>query len=468
MYAFDGSNGNGMAQESFSTSMAEEAAMIQNADSMMSLFDGDMLATVADDMAMNIDMMETDTLSQMMGPNAVESSAAASVNGDATMADKAGPANVPGGGPSPASGPPQPNSASQAVSSASGITEFTKRRNWPARVVEELQDNLQILDASGRIKYASPSITEIAGYDVEDFKEHFLKDFIHPDDHGLFLSEFNEAIASGTMMRLYFRLKKSDGTYCIIEAVGHAHVAAAKYAPNPNNQSPFCQAVFLMARPYPSKNSRLLDSFLEHKIENERLRRRIAELRQEEMSDAGSMTIPSMDGMSETRGTTSVFSSTPRSVGVESALTRENLEGSSSSARQEPLREKMARLDDRPSHGETIEMLTGLRYSEGERSRGITTGNTSPALITGDVGIAMPKDPDGRSDKKKKKLKVAEEYVCTDCGTLDSPEWRKGPSGPKTLCNACGLRWAKKEKKRQSIGKGAVPETPSDYNMSMS
>jgi hypothetical protein len=33
-------------------------------------------------------------------------------------------------------------------------------------------------------------------------------------------------------------------------------------------------------------------------------------------------------------------------------------------------------------------------------------------------------------------------------GTLDSPEWRKGPSGPKTLCNACGLRWAKKEKKK--------------------
>jgi len=33
-------------------------------------------------------------------------------------------------------------------------------------------------------------------------------------------------------------------------------------------------------------------------------------------------------------------------------------------------------------------------------------------------------------------------------GTLESPEWRKGPTGPKTLCNACGLRWAKKEKKR--------------------
>jgi DNA-directed RNA polymerase subunit RPC12/RpoP len=55
----------------------------------------------------------------------------------------------------------------------------------------------------------------------------------------------------------------------------------------------------------------------------------------------------------------------------------------------------------------------------------------------------------GGGDKKfSKKTKAADEYVCTDCGTLDSPEWRKGPSGPKTLCNACGLRWAKKEKKR--------------------
>lgn len=38
--------------------------------------------------------------------------------------------------------------------------------------------------------------------------------------------------------------------------------------------------------------------------------------------------------------------------------------------------------------------------------------------------------------------------MLTYLGTLDSPEWRKGPSGPKTLCNACGLRWAKKEKKK--------------------
>lgn len=25
-----------------------------------------------------------------------------------------------------------------------------------------------------------------------------------------------------------------------------------------------------------------------------------------------------------------------------------------------------------------------------------------------------------------------EDYVCADCGTTSSPEWRKGPHGPKT------------------------------------
>jgi len=46
----------------------------------------------------------------------------------------------------------------------------------------------------------------------------------------------------------------------------------------------------------------------------------------------------------------------------------------------------------------------------------------------------------------------------TSSGTLDSPEWRKGPGGPKTLCNACGLRWAKKEKKKNAGGGGGMQD----------
>ncbi|KAI8324750.1 hypothetical protein GQ54DRAFT_295920 [Martensiomyces pterosporus] len=36
-----------------------------------------------------------------------------------------------------------------------------------------------------------------------------------------------------------------------------------------------------------------------------------------------------------------------------------------------------------------------------------------------------------------------EKKTCKSCGTDSSPEWRKGPTGHKTLCNACGLRYAR-------------------------
>lgn len=39
-------------------------------------------------------------------------------------------------------------------------------------------------------------------------------------------------------------------------------------------------------------------------------------------------------------------------------------------------------------------------------------------------------------------------HSCQECGTTQSPEWRKGPNGSKTLCNACGLRYAKRLRQR--------------------
>lgn len=42
---------------------------------------------------------------------------------------------------------------------------------------------------------------------------------------------------------------------------------------------------------------------------------------------------------------------------------------------------------------------------------------------------------------KKRKEEQLNEFLCKECGTADSPEWRRGPSGPKTLCNACGRKF---------------------------
>ncbi|KAF8625538.1 hypothetical protein AX15_005305 [Amanita polypyramis BW_CC] len=38
---------------------------------------------------------------------------------------------------------------------------------------------------------------------------------------------------------------------------------------------------------------------------------------------------------------------------------------------------------------------------------------------------------------------------CSSCKATQSPEWRKGPSGKKELCNACGLRYARSRAKKE-------------------
>ncbi|SPO36150.1 uncharacterized protein PSFLO_01621 [Pseudozyma flocculosa] len=44
---------------------------------------------------------------------------------------------------------------------------------------------------------------------------------------------------------------------------------------------------------------------------------------------------------------------------------------------------------------------------------------------------------------------AAQTKCCTGCGKSNSPEWRRGPSGHKTLCNACGLRYARSLTRRK-------------------
>ncbi|KAJ9187833.1 hypothetical protein P3X46_003248 [Hevea brasiliensis] len=43
---------------------------------------------------------------------------------------------------------------------------------------------------------------------------------------------------------------------------------------------------------------------------------------------------------------------------------------------------------------------------------------------------------------------------CIDCHTTRTPCWRSGPEGPKTLCNACGIRYRKKRWALLGLDKG--------------
>lgn len=55
--------------------------------------------------------------------------------------------------------------------------------------------------------------------------------------------------------------------------------------------------------------------------------------------------------------------------------------------------------------------------------------------------------PERPYKKRQRKASRVETY-CQQCGATSTPEWRKGPEGSRTLCNACGLFHAKMCRKR--------------------
>lgn len=48
-----------------------------------------------------------------------------------------------------------------------------------------------------------------------------------------------------------------------------------------------------------------------------------------------------------------------------------------------------------------------------------------------------------RKKRKRRKGVSNPQRDCANCHTRVTPEWRRGPSGQRDLCNSCGLRWAK-------------------------
>eukprot|EP01133_Synstelium_polycarpum_P003423 gene3423-3888_t len=55
-----------------------------------------------------------------------------------------------------------------------------------------------------------------------------------------------------------------------------------------------------------------------------------------------------------------------------------------------------------------------------------------------------------KEERPSKRRKNHTTLFCRHCGTNDTPEWRRGPDGRKSLCNACGLHYSKTVKREQT------------------
>ncbi|EAZ17693.1 hypothetical protein OsJ_33234 [Oryza sativa Japonica Group] len=82
--------------------------------------------------------------------------------------------------------------------------------------------------------------------------------------------------------------------------------------------------------------------------------------------------------------------------------------------------------------------------ADAARGKSISELNASASAAT-DAGTPSINDGGGGSYHRRvvgrqRNRQVRKDRRCSHCGTSETPQWRMGPDGPGTLCNACGIR----------------------------
>ena len=97
-----------------------------------------------------------------------------------------------------------------------------------AALVEHSSDMVVVLDATGLIVYGSPAVSRVLGWPSGVFPNHdgamdpiSAFELVHPDDRERIQDLFEAGIASGEVeRRTELRLRRADGSWCWVEAVG--------------------------------------------------------------------------------------------------------------------------------------------------------------------------------------------------------------------------------------------------------
>lgn len=480
-----------------------------------------------------------------------------------------------------------------ASTGSAAANDFTRRKGWSNRVVDELLDFAHVLDPTGKIMYATNSIQSLTGWSPSELKGKSIYDIVHSQDLPALRRELHAALEDpNKQITMYYRLKRNpsqlaaraktrldnasntrrrmersrsnseatmtptdsssmqtpsesnsggpgvgidrrasakanpaavgeldpDAEWVTMEMTGHAYfppVAAARereeelqqkanerrsgetlrydagevaddedftraedashsqrgsmeedgrsrpslFASPPSKRRTYdlplereadALCLFCSCRVYPTKSVLLLDSFLELKLENEKLR---LELEQLNISEEAA----GVQGAQEERRLSGNITTTAASP---------PLGGGDRSEGNDPAAQDSNRL--RPSAsagGEKLGNKVGSGASGGDGSSSVTVGggadDTEGVSVTANSTATTAAELAALRKKKVKPTDDDEDRVCTDCGRTDSPEWRKGPLGPKTLCNACGLRYAKKVKRQPRNANASGVEFPS-------
>ncbi|KIM55062.1 hypothetical protein SCLCIDRAFT_1221475 [Scleroderma citrinum Foug A] len=295
--------------------------------------------------------------------------------------------------------------------------EFTKRKRWADLLIHELSEAIIfVLSNDAKVWFCGRAISELLGWRDADLIDRNFTDIVNTEDQQTFHVAFQESLRTRMEMNSYIRLQCINGF-----AVQHTPPSQVLFELKgyplyiDNESTPRC--FFAVAKPFPSRNVTMLNTFLELKIENERLQQRLAELRVRTAS-------PSVPPPGNPVQSGYMYGATNARMGIP------DMSGS--------YHHHLSKV----VYDDTMQPTTNQTRSVGYDPQG---SHSFRAQYSSSSGMQPEDDAGGDASRRKKMRKThgAEQYVCVTCGRTDSPEWRKGPQGPKTLCNACGLRWAK-------------------------
>ncbi|KAI8070659.1 uncharacterized protein B0P05DRAFT_550597 [Gilbertella persicaria] len=317
--------------------------------------------------------------------------------------------------PSPLPLPPPLSSVAVDTSSAEFHYQHSpplmdNRKLWSERVLRDMAGLLHVLSPTGKFLYCSDSCVELTGYQPHELTGKSLTDFLHIDDVDMFIKNFQLAFHSLSRIRVHFRLRRKDNTYLLLESIGQPK----------QNPSSF----FAIAQPYFSRSNGLLDSFHEIKMENEWLKKRLNSVLQVQENcslqpsfQENQLLMPFQDQQQQTNSrrlsscsTSTLFqNNTTGDEGTHIYWSHHRYTTPPSVASSSELNEMFIRLQNQQQNHEEDPISTSPHFPHSTMD-------------------SKSKD----KWKRRKKNKLSDNHVCSDCGTNSSPEWRKGPHGPKT------------------------------------
>lgn len=101
--------------------------------------------------------------------------------------------------------------------------ELRKREDRFRLLIENASDIVTVINAEGIIRFQSPSVTRILGYQPEEMVSRSAFDFLHPDDLPRVSSAVKSAFSNaGLPISVEYRYRHSDGTWRYLQSIGRS------------------------------------------------------------------------------------------------------------------------------------------------------------------------------------------------------------------------------------------------------